>query len=76
MIYFKLTISILTFDCLLFAKLCNGVSYVTDDSPVVAFYNKCKLKKFHILKIGDKKLTFISKIQSCPIMQYIARELF
>ena len=56
MIYFKLTISILIIDCLLFAKLCNSVSYVTDDSPVVAFYNKCKLKKVHILKIGNEKL--------------------
>ena len=48
MIYFKLTISILIIDCLLFTKLCNGVSYVTDDSQVVAFYNKCKLKKVHM----------------------------
>ena len=57
MIYFKFTISILIIDCLLFAKLCNGVSYVTDDSPVVAFYNKCKLKKVHICKIENKKST-------------------
>ena len=50
MIYFKFTISILIIDCLLFALLCNGVSYVTDDSPVVAFYNKCKHKKSSYLK--------------------------
>ena len=56
MIDFKFTVILIT-DFLLNIEHYNAVSYVTENSPVVAFYNKCKLKKVHISKLKNKYLT-------------------